>query len=226
MRKKIVWTGKLVFWILLHYPWIHVDETKKNCRSVVLHSLSNCYILFFPHIVFFGPSRSLSVVSSLFSLSLSILSVLFFPPFRSGRKRKTWTAWHWFTLKLTFVLLFNSSVVFPYPVITRRTTKYRKCIFMRVPRPNPPILPLHIFPPFVDRETTEDIRVTVIPFYMGSRDSQGQEVFWWRYCIRLENMGDLAVQLRERHWRIFALNGTLETVCVCDSLKNLYRIHS
>ena len=69
-------------------------------------------------------------------------------------------------------------------------------------------------PPFVDRETTEDIRVTVIPFYMGSRDSQGQEVFWWRYCIRLENMGDLAVQLRERHWRIFALNGTLETVCV------------
>lgn len=64
----------------------------------------------------------------------------------------------------------------------------------------------------VHRETTEDIRVTVIPFYMGSRDSQGQEVFWWRYCIRLENMGDLAVQLRERHWRIFALNGTLETV--------------
>jgi len=64
----------------------------------------------------------------------------------------------------------------------------------------------------VHRETTEEIRVTVIPFYMGSRDSQGQDVFWWRYCIRLENMGDLAVQLRERHWRIFALNGTLETV--------------
>jgi len=64
----------------------------------------------------------------------------------------------------------------------------------------------------VHRETTEDIRVTVIPFYMGSRDSQGQEVFWWRYCIRLENMAELAVQLRERHWRIFALNGTLETV--------------
>jgi len=64
----------------------------------------------------------------------------------------------------------------------------------------------------VHRETTEDIRVTVIPFYMGSRDSQGQDVFWWRYCVRLENLGDLAVQLRERHWRIFALNGTLETV--------------
>lgn len=34
----------------------------------------------------------------------------------------------------------------------------------------------------------------------------------WRYCIRLENLGKLSVQLRERHWRIFALSGTLETV--------------
>ena len=34
----------------------------------------------------------------------------------------------------------------------------------------------------------------------------------WRYCIRLENMGEEVVQLRERHWRIFSLSGTLETV--------------
>lgn len=36
--------------------------------------------------------------------------------------------------------------------------------------------------------------------------------FQWRYCIRLENLGELSVQLRERHWRIFSLSGTLETV--------------
>ncbi|KAI4492045.1 hypothetical protein M0802_010170 [Mischocyttarus mexicanus] len=42
----------------------------------------------------------------------------------------------------------------------------------------------------VHKETTENIRITVIPFYMG----------------------DLSVQLRERHWRIFSLSGTLETV--------------
>jgi uncharacterized protein affecting Mg2+/Co2+ transport len=36
--------------------------------------------------------------------------------------------------------------------------------------------------------------------------------FQWRYCIRLENLGDLTVQLRERNWRIFSLSGTLETV--------------
>ncbi|TRY93931.1 hypothetical protein DNTS_035531 [Danionella cerebrum] len=46
----------------------------------------------------------------------------------------------------------------------------------------------------VHRETTENIRVT------------------WRYCIRLENLGNEVVQLRERHWRIFSLSGTLETV--------------
>nr|CAG4641753.1 EOG090X07J3 [Eurycercus lamellatus] len=64
----------------------------------------------------------------------------------------------------------------------------------------------------VHKETTENIRVTVTPFYMGSRDSQNSNIYWWRYCIRLENLGDMAVQLRERHWRIFSLSGTLETV--------------
>jgi polymerase delta-interacting protein 2 len=64
----------------------------------------------------------------------------------------------------------------------------------------------------VHKETTENIRVTVIPFYMGFRESHSTSVYWWRYCIRLENLGSLSVQLRERHWRIFSLSGTLETV--------------
>ncbi|XP_023222028.1 polymerase delta-interacting protein 2-like isoform X1 [Centruroides sculpturatus] len=64
----------------------------------------------------------------------------------------------------------------------------------------------------VHKETTENIRVTVIPFYMGRRIAQNTTVYWWRYCIRLENLGDYVVQLRERHWRIFSLSGSLETV--------------
>ncbi|XP_033123282.1 polymerase delta-interacting protein 2-like [Anneissia japonica] len=64
----------------------------------------------------------------------------------------------------------------------------------------------------VHRETTENVRVTVIPFYMGTRVSEDSSVYWWRYCIRLENLGTETVQLRERHWRIFSLSGTLETV--------------
>jgi len=64
----------------------------------------------------------------------------------------------------------------------------------------------------VHRETTEGIRVTVIPFYMGCREAQQTHVYWWRYCVRLENKGEETVRLRERHWRIFSLSGTLETV--------------
>ena len=36
--------------------------------------------------------------------------------------------------------------------------------------------------------------------------------YWWRYCIRLENIGTQNVQLCERNWRIFSMNGSLETV--------------
>jgi polymerase delta-interacting protein 2 len=64
----------------------------------------------------------------------------------------------------------------------------------------------------VHKETTENIRVTVIPFYMGCRESHNNNVYWWRYCIRIENLGEFNTQLRERHWRIFSLSGTLETV--------------
>jgi polymerase delta-interacting protein 2 len=62
-------------------------------------------------------------------------------------------------------------------------------------------------------ETTNSIRITVIPFFMGKKETPSNSVYWWRYCIRLENLNpELSVQLRERHWRIFSLSGTLETV--------------
>ena len=75
----------------------------------------------------------------------------------------------------------------------------------------------------VQKETTENVRVTVIPFYMGFREATASSgpnsgsggmnnVYWWRYSIRLENLGNAPVQLRERNWRIFSLSGTLESV--------------
>ncbi|XP_060583940.1 polymerase delta-interacting protein 2-like isoform X2 [Ruditapes philippinarum] len=62
----------------------------------------------------------------------------------------------------------------------------------------------------VFKETTENIRVTVIPFYIGK-----QEIFskyWWRYCIRIENLGEETVQLRDRNWKIFCNNNSVETL--------------
>ena len=37
-------------------------------------------------------------------------------------------------------------------------------------------------------------------------------MYWWRYNIRLENLSEEQVQLRERHWKIYSLTGRLETV--------------
>jgi polymerase delta-interacting protein 2 len=61
-------------------------------------------------------------------------------------------------------------------------------------------------------QVTQNIRITAIPFYMGFRENQDKIVYWWRYLIRIENLGAERVILRDRHWRIFSMAGTLETV--------------
>ena len=53
-------------------------------------------------------------------------------------------------------------------------------------------------------EVTNNIRVTVIPFHLGVKALVQPSVFWWRYLIRIENLGKETVQLRKRHWRIIS----------------------
>lgn len=64
----------------------------------------------------------------------------------------------------------------------------------------------------VYKRTTNGIKVTVIPFYIGVKEEQGKKLYWWRYSIRIENTASNPVVLRERHWRIFSQAGTFETV--------------
>ncbi|ESO91619.1 hypothetical protein LOTGIDRAFT_121872, partial [Lottia gigantea] len=69
----------------------------------------------------------------------------------------------------------------------------------------------------VRRETTENIRVTVIPFYLGKKviilfSFHCYFLFQWRYCVRLENLGEETVQLRERAWKIMSLTGSIDRV--------------
>lgn len=65
----------------------------------------------------------------------------------------------------------------------------------------------------VYRETTNDIRVTVIPFYMGRSQDHEHDFYWWRYCTRLENLNREAnCILREREWKIISCTGKLETI--------------
>ncbi|CAK8695017.1 polymerase delta-interacting protein 2-like [Clavelina lepadiformis] len=65
----------------------------------------------------------------------------------------------------------------------------------------------------VHRETTDNIRVTAMPFFLGVKESPNSSQpsdYWWRYCIRIENLGVTSVRLLERYWRIIS-NGTVKT---------------
>uniref|UniRef100_A0A6G1SCA6 Polymerase delta-interacting protein 2 n=1 Tax=Aceria tosichella TaxID=561515 RepID=A0A6G1SCA6_9ACAR len=64
----------------------------------------------------------------------------------------------------------------------------------------------------VYKETTENVRVTVIPFYLGHTTIEDTSFHWWRYCVRLENFSEFSVQLRERHWKIFSQTNMLQTI--------------
>lgn len=50
--------------------------------------------------------------------------------------------------------------------------------------------------------TTRDIRVTVRPHYLPDQSKPEKSEYVWAYKVRIENRGDVAVQLRSRHWRI------------------------
>ena len=44
------------------------------------------------------------------------------------------------------------------------------------------------------------------------RENQQKNVYWWRYCIRLENLGEATVKVRGRYQRLYSLSGRMETV--------------
>ena len=64
----------------------------------------------------------------------------------------------------------------------------------------------------VHKETTEHIRVTAIPFFLGADDvrTRSRPEYWWRYCVRIENLSGFNAQLRETCWRTIS-NGTVNT---------------
>ena len=50
--------------------------------------------------------------------------------------------------------------------------------------------------------TTRAIEVTVKPQYLPDQSEPNKAQFVWAYQVRIENKGDVAVQLRSRHWKI------------------------
>uniref|UniRef100_A0AC34Q1M9 ApaG domain-containing protein n=1 Tax=Panagrolaimus sp. JU765 TaxID=591449 RepID=A0AC34Q1M9_9BILA len=61
-------------------------------------------------------------------------------------------------------------------------------------------------PQAVYKESTENIQVTVIPYFLGMTFSGGQQKYNWRYVVRLESLDRKPVVIRERLIKIFSMN--------------------
>ncbi len=60
--------------------------------------------------------------------------------------------------------------------------------------------------------TTRAILVTVRPQYLPDQSDPAKSQYVWAYQVRIENKGDIAVQLRSRHWKITDGLGRLQEV--------------
>ncbi|MGD0720441.1 MAG: Co2+/Mg2+ efflux protein ApaG [Roseiarcus sp.] len=56
------------------------------------------------------------------------------------------------------------------------------------------------------------IKVTVWPSYLEDQSEPDEGRYFWSYTIEIANVGDRAVQLTHRYWRITDANGRLEEV--------------
>ena len=61
-------------------------------------------------------------------------------------------------------------------------------------------------------KTTQEISVTVHPFYLDDQSAPDEEHYVWAYRVSIENCGEKTVQLINRHWRITDKMGRLQEV--------------
>ena len=60
--------------------------------------------------------------------------------------------------------------------------------------------------------TTHDIRVTVKPVYLEEQSSPEDGQYVWAYQVRIENLGEETVRLRNRFWSITDAHGRTQEV--------------
>ena len=60
--------------------------------------------------------------------------------------------------------------------------------------------------------TTRAIQVTVTPQYLPQQSDPAKSTFVWAYFVRIENKGNIAVQLRSRYWKITDGMGRVQEV--------------
>ncbi len=61
-------------------------------------------------------------------------------------------------------------------------------------------------------QTTNNIRITVTPFYLEEQSDPKEHHFVWAYTVRIDNLGEETVQLVSRYWRITDAIGAVQEV--------------
>lgn len=61
-------------------------------------------------------------------------------------------------------------------------------------------------------KTSHDIRVTVVPHYLEEHSAPEEDLYVWSYTVTLENKGNRAVTLMNRHWHITDSMGRTQEV--------------
>lgn len=59
---------------------------------------------------------------------------------------------------------------------------------------------------------TRGIVVRVTPMFLADQSAPDENYYVWAYQVQIENRGEIAVQLRDRHWRITDARGRLQEV--------------
>ncbi len=59
---------------------------------------------------------------------------------------------------------------------------------------------------------TDDIKVSVTPYFLEDQSSPEEDHYVWAYQISIENQGGETVQLRNRFWQITDAKGHVEEV--------------
>jgi ApaG protein len=61
-------------------------------------------------------------------------------------------------------------------------------------------------------KTTNDIKVTVLPHYLGEQSEPAENRYFWAYTIQVENHGQQTVKLVNRYWHITDGTGRTQEV--------------
>lgn len=61
-------------------------------------------------------------------------------------------------------------------------------------------------------QTTKNVTVSVRPSYLEQESSPDKNLYVWAYTVKIENKGQVTVQLRTRHWKITDAYGRVQEV--------------